>query len=160
MTPVHLKATINSESQFAFLRDIVATIPDIQAANEEDALSEQQNQTQPSIHNKRRVVSTTKSTSTSSSRSRGRGSKLRVQTERLVSREEEEDEDMDEETEGEEDGDSCDDNSETKTTPTVNHPVIASSSAASSLPSSSTKPLTVSAADLVDDDYDDVWHVK
>lgn len=38
LTPAHLKASINAESQFGFLRDMVASVPDIQTSLDDEPL--------------------------------------------------------------------------------------------------------------------------
>lgn len=172
LTPAHIKATINAENQFAFLREMVASVPDIQASNEEDGIFDQASSSlQNNSQTKRRMTSRQSSTTGSRSKgNRGRKTGNRIQAQRSVSRDEEEDDDEDtddEEDEGDDDdGSSCDNNStpvsgdNNKTLMTTGQvPLLSSGSSLNLVPPASSSSSTLrplNAADLVDDDYDDV----
>lgn len=160
LSPAHIKATINAENQFAFLREMVASIPDIQPSNDDEGhpldaqLASATNSLPSKKRNKTKSSTVSRSSRATTTRNKKTGNHSRVQS---VSRDEEDDdEDMDDdEDEDDDEGSSCDNSSSTGNDKTHSALAVPTSFPSSSLPSSSlSRP--VNAADLVDDDYDDV----
>lgn len=158
LTPAHLKASINSESQFSFLRDMVSAVPDFQTALDDEPLLSSDPTSSSSVQT---AFSTTRSTSRSRSvrsatvrRGRPRKSTPRG-TERSISVCDDEDEadDLEEdEDDGDEDeGSSCDNSS----LPSATEPTTGDSPFPA--PLSQSLPLVTPASLLpIDDDYDAV----
>lgn len=160
LTPAHLKASINAESQFSFLRDMVAAVPDFQNALEDEALLPCEPTSSSSVQTAfptTRLLSRPRSVRTATVR-RGRPRKSAVrETERSVSTCEEDDEaddlDEDEEDGDEDEGSSCDNSSmpsaagaTTTTTTKLSFPA----------PLVHVPPLLTTAPHVIDDDYDAV----
>lgn len=102
---VYRKASINAESQFRFLREMVATISDIIPANEDDISDASTNTS--SISNSRGIRRAVSRCPSSNNKSKGRlprkssGSRPRVVSQEESDEEEEDNEETDEEEEGE-----------------------------------------------------------
>lgn len=160
LTPAHLKASINAESQFSFLRDMVAAVPDFQNALDDEALLPCDPTSSSSVQiafPTTRSLSRPRTVRTATVR-RGRPRKSAArETDRSVSTCEEDDEadDLDEDgddEDGEEDeGSSCDNSSlpaAAAPTTTTKHSFPA--------PLVHVPPLLTTAPHVIDDDYDAV----
>lgn len=204
LTPAHIKASINSENQFAFLRDMVSSIPDVQALTDEDGNILPMDGSSPAIFTPstssnshplaapfagsrppapRRSVSRTSTISSKGGGGRARPRKAtsnrrqsnsQVADQSTVSLEEDDDDDL-EDLEDEEDnnngnededdeGSSCDNST---TVPSSSNATVTSSTlpvppphpshpSSSFTVTNSSNSRSKNAADLIDDDYDDV----
>lgn len=153
LTPAHLKASINSESQFSFLRDMVSAIPDIQTSLDDEPLVAYDPTSSSSVQtgqsNAKPVARLRSVRAAAAARSgRGRPRKSGRETGRSASTCEEEDEgdDMDEGEEEDGDEDSSCDNS-----------IPSAADSRQSFPAPVPQlPLVTTAAHVIDDDYDAV----
>ena len=148
LTPAHLKASINSESQFSFLRDMVAAVPDIQTSlDDEPLVAYEATSSVPTGQGKPAATRLRPVRAVPSARSGGRGRtrKSGRETERSASTCDEDDGDeLDDGEEEDGDGDedsSCDIPAETRESDAPPVPLL---------------PLVTTAAHVIDDDYDAV----
>ena len=109
MVNVYRKASINAENQFRFLREMVATVPDIQPVNEDDTPEAQSATSTNSVTNNRankRTVS--RCPSSVNTKSRGRSRKSGINRPRVaISQEESEEEGEEEDIEETDEEDGC-----------------------------------------------------
>ena len=149
LTPAHLKASINAESQFSFLRDMVAAIPDFQTSLDEEPLVSCDSASTPSapVQTRSRLRPPRLSCQVPrGSAGRGRSRRSARDAERIVADEDDEAEEMEEEEDEDLDESSSCDNY----LPPTRGALLPPSTASPVAP----LPLASTAAAVIDDDYD------